>query len=520
MSVSFREDSCQGVYHLHLGFDSPSEQWSVTATPFSGNYQGGPVHQSGAASAFVYLPNGQFDTDAALEKVGLPRPKYQYIGHGKHAALKEIIVRGKRILYYEYPSKFGHKCRLEIISAPEGVGPHLFDPCSRGSSKKARRAAEAALQEYVIQELGASQAQGGMIAISATDVATITLLDEPTPLRDPSPTRLLDEPSQDQKRQEEIEADLKKGLKGAYKVYGEDQEGDPIEEDEFDESSAKNGNGFRPAEYFKKLAQRVDDAAQDVLLTGRQESARGAEQLEEAARYKKVADRLDQKLQEGGQEIILTMADGRQKKLTRAQAEKLLAEARLKTKVNAIKGVDRVFRGTAKASVGHGVQSGVKRLGKELKQGHVTGLNALGSNLGAVSVDFLVQGDFSLEAAGGAAKEVVGQTVKGVGVQVAQNVAYSMAKGAVKEIAPALAKKIPGVTAINSVYSVGKAALTAKTSDEAFANGFNATVDTAISLGCTAGMQTLVPVPLVGAFLGSFVGSAVIMGKNWLFFRP
>ena len=550
MTVTFKENDYQGVYHLHLETNAHPTQ-SFSATPIVAS------HTRGAASAFVYLPNGQFTTDNALKFAGLPRPKLQYVGRDKHAVLKEIVVQGNRIVYYEYPSKCGHKCRLEIVQAPSSIGTHLFDPCSRGSSKKARVAAETALKEFVNQKLVGVQLQNQKVtSISSTDLTTTTSTDQqppaadetPTPSDDqqstttavsddthseptiqeaaeeqaaeinpdPDPNREFDHRSDGERRQEEIQEGLKDGLEGAHEVYEERVGGGQMGEELPSQTPAPKSVGYRPLASFKKLAQKIDVAAQEALRTGRAEGLQGGKQLKKALRLEKVADLLDQKLQDSGQKITLKTNDGQQKTVTRDQAKRLLAEARLKSQTSVIKGVDNVFRGVAKASVGHSVQSGTKRLGKEIKQGRVTGLNALGSNFGVASVDFIVQGDYSLKAVGENVIDASGQAVKGVAGQMAQNVAYSMAKGAVKELAPELAKKIPGVTAINAVYSVGKAVFTANTAEEALANGITAGVDTAISLGCAAAGQALIPVPFVGAFIGSFAGSAVIYGKNWV----
>ncbi len=319
MSLSFKEDLYQGVYPpLYLGFDSLPEQYSFTATPFSDSYQRDSACQRSAASAFVYLPNGQFTSGDTLKKLGLPSPKFQYVGHFKNAVLKEIVVQGKRFLYYEYPSKFGHQCRLEIVSTFDDSEPHLFDSYSRGSSKKARKAAEEALMEYVCQKLASSDVQPldqkRVVPISATDSAPTTFVVETEPSLDPKPDYVHDESSEDQKRQEEILEDLKEGLGGAYEAYGEYQAGEEVEEDSSAESLGKKGRRYRAAEYVKKMAQKVDDAAHDVLLTGRREYAKGSEQLEQAGHADWVARQLDRKLQEGRQEIILTMADGSQKK--------------------------------------------------------------------------------------------------------------------------------------------------------------------------------------------------------------
>jgi hypothetical protein len=126
----------------------------------------------------------------------------------------------------------------------------------------------------------------------------------------------------------------------------------------------------------------------------------------------------------------------------------------------------------------------------------------------------LAEGGVSKEEVGEAAKEVVCQTVKGVATQVFQDVARSAVKGVVKEIAPQAASYIPGVSAINSAYTIGSAVYSSKTVGEAVCNGTSAAVDMGISCAFAAAGQTCIPIPVVGAFVGSAAGALAIKVKN------
>lgn len=617
---SFDVKNYPGLYHLHLGnvqlpYSSPPTQQGgpsvqqtyvqVTPIPSTGFSETNP--------GFVYLPNGDYATVDALGRAGIPKPKFKYVGTDKHPALKEITVQGHRILYYEYPSKFGHTCRLEIVGGPAFIENHLFGEFTRSKSKNARSSAEKDMVGWVSQQVdnhNASLAAKKVKPISAHDgnkssetppaaanrengsiVVDLTLPSQDSPLdltatssttsgdvlastnaasADSSPTgetgmdssdlsmqatpekknpelrpgpekdRDCDGLSEDQQRKKEIKEGLQEAGEAAFEVYNEHVEGAaaasstapaarPVQEtdapslvDSMKASAQKVQNAALGAmKNMERMVQKkvkvVQDAANDVRQEGRSEAAHGQKQLKKARQLDKAADYLDAKLAEGASKITLKNNDGKEVTLTREQAKQVSSQARLKSQMKALKGVDNVFRGTTKASAGHGVASGAKKLGKEIGKIRSSGAEAFASNMGAMTVDFIAQGDYSAAAVEGAAKGVVHQTAKGVGVQIVQNVAHSALKGAAKELAPKLAEKIPGVSTINAVYSVGSAVFQAKSPEEAFENGIHAAVDLGIQTGCAALGQALIPVPILGTFLGSAVGSGVIHLKNKAF---
>jgi hypothetical protein len=267
-----------------------------------------------------------------------------------------------------------------------------------------------------------------------------------------------------------------------------------------------------------QVTKNVGDKAEMAVLEGHEKAFYGKEQLHEAKRLKKIAKLIEKKLSDGRDGVTLKMKDGQIKTLSKEQALKLKTEALQKSAAKTECAARNVIEGSVAATAAHSVKSGARRLAKHLDKIHLTGADALGSNAGAAVVDLgarcIAEGGVSKEEVGEAAKEVVCQTVKGVATQVFQDVARSTVKGVVKEIAPQAASYIPGVSAINSAYTIGSAVYSSNTVGEAICNGTSAAVDMGISCAFAAAGQACIPIPVVGAFVGSAAGSLAIKVKN------
>lgn len=560
---SFDVKNYPGIYNIYLpvGPEPAIPPPTFSATPMF-SMHGRGIH---VQAPFVYLPDGSYTT---ADKLSFPPPKQKFVGATKHARLKNTIINGERISYYEYSRKCGHECQLEVVGAPSYMEKRLCKPFKRSSSEKARSAAEQDLKNLVQDAIATHQAsttnpkpsattppqttEATLVAamenlslssthenpdnISTTATPNQSDIVEPShELRpDPNPDRpdIVDPPSETELRKEQIEKDLKDGIKSGLKASkekpDEDLENDaPKEASEADpkpsDKTSSNTSGqetfFRQSlDKLSSTVKKVECAADKSLALGRKQAATGETQLAKAAHCDKVAEILDQKLAaKDGKPITVKKSDGKEVTLTREQAKQCLEYARQQSTLQRHTGMDNLARGKATASTSHGVKSGAKKLGKDLGTIDKIGSQALGANLGGATVDFFIQQDFSLEATTRAAKGVGVSTVKGVAVQLAENTARSAIKGAVKELAPQIAKKIPGVSTLNSVYSVGNAVLSANTVEEAFDRGLKAGIDVAIGYGCTAIGTAIIPIPFLGSFVGAALGSLVIHGKNYVY---
>jgi hypothetical protein len=290
---------------------------------------------------------------------------------------------------------------------------------------------------------------------------------------------------------------------------------------------AAKGAALKAKEAALKAKERVVQVAKDVekradgfVLEGHEKAFYGKKQLHEAKRFQEIAELIDEKLSDSRDGVSLKMKDGQIKIVSKEQAQRLKAKALQESAARVDCAARNVIEGGVGATAAHSIGSGARRLGKQIDKIHLTGANALGSNAGAAVVDLgarcIAEGRVSKEAVGDAAKQVACQTVKGVATQVFQEVARSAVKGAVKEVAPRAARCIPGVAVLNSAYTIGSAVCSANTPAEALCNGASAAVDLGISCGCAAAGQALIPIPFVGAFVGSAAGALVIKGKNGL----
>ncbi len=274
----------------------------------------------------------------------------------------------------------------------------------------------------------------------------------------------------------------------------------------------------RTQEKAVRAAKTVEEYGDSVVRARHEQFFIGKKQFLEAKRLQKIADLIDKKLSQGGEGVSLKMKNGQEKSLTREQSQKLKAKVLRECAAKTDSAAKNIIDGSISATAGQSVKSAARCLGKRIEKIHLSSANALGSTAGAAVVDFgahcIAEGKISGEEAGEAVKEVVCQTAKSVAKQVAQDVARSVIKGVVKEVAPKAAQYIPGVAAINSVLTIGSAALHSNSVGEAVSNGTSAAVDMGISFACAAAGQALIPIPFVGAFAGSAAGSLVIMGKN------
>lgn len=270
----------------------------------------------------------------------------------------------------------------------------------------------------------------------------------------------------------------------------------------------------RNQEKLAKCAEKVARAAEEALVEQRELVFEAKDDFAESKDLLQVADFINKQLAQDKDGGNPTAPRGRRIAEIQEQARAVQSLAALKTTLTAAD----VVAGSAVASATHSVHSAAGRLCKEVKTAGTTTSNTLGSVTGSVVVNFgancIAQGKLDKNDAIQAAKQVAIQTTKGVATQVAGQVVRSGIKGAVKEISPRLAKTIPGLSTINNVYAVGSAALAADSVGGAIANGANAATDVGISYVCASVGQALLPIPFVGAFVGSVGGSLIIHGKN------
>lgn len=283
----------------------------------------------------------------------------------------------------------------------------------------------------------------------------------------------------------------------------------------------------RAQETFRSVQKKVVDFADkqeehfgSILSEGRGEVDQGVRELFESKRLEKIAGLIDDKLAQGSDRIELKTKDGKQLTVTREQAQQLKEQAMEKAKAKTAAAAKNVIEGASKSCVSGGAHSAAHRFSKEVKKIDTSAKNALGSAAGSAVVEFGLrccsEGKVSGKEAAKAVLDVGYQTTKSVTTQVIQNVARSTIKGVVREAAPEMVKFVPGVTAVNNIYAVSRSVLSSESLEEGMWNGASTLVDIGISTGCTVAAQALCPIPVVGAFAGSVVGTLVIHGKNYL----
>ncbi len=122
----------------------------------------------------------------------------------------------------------------------------------------------------------------------------------------------------------------------------------------------------------------------------------------------------------------------------------------------------------------------------------------------------------TLKAAGARAAEYVAASAARRAVRY---VCYQGAKGALESAAPIIAENLPGLGTLSAAYKVGKAVAGADSVDDAYSRGLDAVTDITLSMACVAAGQAMIPVPVLGGFLGGLLTPLAIAAKNRMFPR-
>jgi len=235
---------------------------------------------------------------------------------------------------------------------------------------------------------------------------------------------------------------------------------------------------------------------------------------------------VSQNLVQQGKNALEDLAEYRGKIAERAQiVEAVRAEAvkqgisktaidefarRQEASMRLAKAEERVLTGVAKTEIAAGsvLDTGLKDFQDKMESMP----NGAGSTLGGALADTLLHIDrFSSPEA--AALNVVSTTATQVASQAARSAVDSTVKAVATEVlGKEIARKIPGVGTAMAVFDIGGAILNSNSLGEAVKKTAEIVVKTGYSVGGALLGQTLIPIPILGAAIGSFFGSLIGSG--------
>lgn len=440
----------------------------------------------------------------------LRAPKDRYTGFDHTPRCKTIKVEGVELLIYEYASSTGRGCRIEVVEGPDFVKDWVSEQHSGSRAYKARAKCINELKAKILEEHKKHEA-------TATKVEALIQNDDLLPdakkdsdgieqqgpeIGNGSSQENVDEPesaSSDEKTKVENGENFENGSDSCGEAILEKLP-DPFKNRKWDPLSKLKGLGKKTNSYAKKQ-----------MAAGAEKSKAANQKLKDARLNLKKIELMNKKINQSTDGSIKVSSGGKEVTLTKSQAESLVKAHHSKVVGSIRSGLFQSVEGRVQSVAGRAMKTGSKQFGKELEAAPI----ALGDNLGCYAADALLNFN-NYDNVGALAVDVTKNTLSKTTIQATKSVALAAFKGAVKEVAPNLVKKIPGVNILDAGYSFGKGIYNSKSLEEAFSNTANTGCDMAIQYASIAGVQALIPVPFVGAFVGSLVGGIIIKGKEYV----